>query len=169
MDDEDTVLRWKPKKYLVSATVYLIVWLLIFAGGLFCLKIGCVSNLFSSMEILLGCILIGGIGGSVYCLRAIYLQACVKKQWDENWIVWYLLRPLLSAVVGGVSYLFIKAGLVLFNSSGQSEINHLSIWSLAFLSGMNVDNFIKKIESIGETVWGISPSRTSNKKEASNE
>ena len=31
------------------------------------------------------------------------------------------------------------------------------------------ENFIKKIESIGETVWGISPSRVSNKKGTSNE
>lgn len=169
MSSDVNPLQWTPKKYLVRVTVYLVIWLFVLSGSFFYLKFGSAPNYFSNFETLLGCILIGGIGGNVYCLRAIYLQACVKKEWDENWIVWYLLRPLLSIVVGGISYLFIKAGLVLFNSSGQSEINQLSIWSLAFLSGLNVDNFIKKIESIGETVWGISPSRVSNKKGASDE
>ena len=169
MSSDVNPLQWTPKKYLVRVTVYLVIWLFVLSGSLFYLKFGSAPNYFSNFETLLGCILIGGMGGNVYCLRAIYLQACAKKEWDENWIVWYVLRPLLSIVVGGISYLFIKAGLVLFNSSGQSEINQLSIWSLAFLSGLNVDNFIKKIESIGETVWGISPSRVSNKKGASNE
>lgn len=169
MSDEINPFQWTRKKYLAGVTIYLAIWLFVLSGCLFYLKFGNRADLLSNFETLLGCILIGGIGGSVYCLRAIYLQACVKQEWNENWIVWYLIRPLLSIVVGGVSYLFIKAGLVLFNSSGQSEINQLSIWSLAFLSGLNVDNFIKKIESIGETVWGISPSRTSNNKGTSNE
>lgn len=169
MSDEINPFQWTRKKYLARVTIYLAIWLFVLSGCLFYLKFGNRTDLLSNFETLLGCILIGGIGGSVYCLRAIYLQACVKQEWNENWIVWYLIRPLLSIVVGGVSYLFIKAGLVLFNSSGQSEINQLSIWSLAFLSGLNVDNFIKKIESIGETVWGISPSRTSNNKGTSNE
>lgn len=169
MSNEVNPFQWTPKKYLVSVISYLVIMLLVLSGSLFYLKFCNQLDFFSNFETLLGCILIGGIGGNVYCLRAVYLQACVKKEWDENWIVWYVLRPILSIIVGGVSYLFIKAGLVLFNSSGQSEINQLSIWSLAFLSGLNVDNFIKKIESIGETVWGISPSRVSSKKGTSSE
>lgn len=168
MSDAVNECQWLPKKYLVCVIVYLVFWVLALSSGLFYLKLRCAS-LISSFETFLGCIFIGGIGGAIYCLRAIYLQACVKKKWDENWIVWYVLRPFLSSVIGGVSYLFVKAGLMLFSSSEPSEINQLSIWALAFLSGLNVDNFMKKIESIGETVWGISPSRVSNKKDEANE
>lgn len=111
------------------------------------------SDFFSS------CI-IGGIGGIVYCLRAIYLNFSVFKKWDNSYLIWYLIRPVVSLLIGGVSYLFIKAGLVLFSSSEQYELNQLSILSLSFISGLNVDKFLKKLESIGEIVWGISPSNT---------
>ena len=29
--------------------------------------------------------LVGGLGGCVYCLRAVYLNACVYKRWDDDW------------------------------------------------------------------------------------
>ncbi|QIM69278.1 hypothetical protein [Basfia succiniciproducens] len=103
-------------------------------------------------------IFIGGIGGSVYCLRAIYLNFSVFKKWDNDYLIWYLIRPILSLVIGGISYLFVKAGLVLFSSSEQYELNQLSLLSLSFLCGLNIDKFMKKLESIGEMVWGISPS-----------
>lgn len=154
---------WIPKKYLVRVCIYLVIFLVFCSfSTLFLIFSNCLSKISESFLTLLGCILIGGVGGNIYCLRAIYIQACVRKEWDENWVVWYILRPIISLVVGGISYLFIKAGLVIFSSNGQLELNQLSIWSLAFISGLNVDNFIKKIENMGMTIWGITPSRISN-------
>lgn len=109
-------------------------------------------------RVIIGSILIGGLGGIVYCARSIYIQFAVKKQWDENFWVWYTIRPVVSLVIGAVSYLFIKAGLMIFSSSEQYQLNQYSIWALAFISGLNVDKFLKKLEAVGETVWGIAPS-----------
>jgi hypothetical protein len=53
--------------------------------------------------------LVGGIGGCIYCLRAIYLQTCVKKQWSQEWLPWYYLRPIVSIACGGRK-LFISQG-----------------------------------------------------------
>ncbi|HDR1121453.1 TPA: hypothetical protein QB222_000511, partial [Pasteurella multocida] len=122
MTNKNNEYQWQPKKYLVRISIYLII--------LMCLQISLgfyLSYVKDSILTVFGCLLAGGVGGTVYCLRAVYIQACVKKEWDENWVVWYIVRPLISIVIGGVSYLFIKAGLVLFNSSGQSEVNQLSI------------------------------------------
>ena len=84
MSDEISPFQWTPKKYLVRVVVYLVIWLFALSGCLFYLKFGNCPDYFSHFETLLGCILIGGIGGNVYCLRAIYLQACVKQEWDEK-------------------------------------------------------------------------------------
>ncbi|ASU15011.1 hypothetical protein [Actinobacillus pleuropneumoniae] len=147
--------------------LFLLLGLYIWFGGLtinlFCIiEEGSSWNLFfkaiREYSSFLNSCLIGGVGGIVYCLRAVYINFSVLKRWDESYLVWYLIRPIISLIIGGVSYLFIKAGLVLFSSSEQYELNQLSILSLAFLSGLNVDKFLKKLESIGETVWGISPS-----------
>lgn len=107
------------------------------------------------------CILFGGLGGVAYCLRGVYLNACVRKQWDLCWLPWYYVRPILSLVFGGVSYLFVKSGLLLLGVTNDTGASPLGIWALAFLAGLNVDKFLAKIEAVGETVWGIAPSRQS--------
>lgn len=87
-----------------------------------------VQNLFGqlvvghdSLQIGLMCALIGGVGGCIYCLRAIYLNACVRKQWDDEWLPWYYIRPIVSIACGGVSYLFLRAGLLILESGTHSD------------------------------------------------
>ncbi|CAB3805211.1 hypothetical protein LMG28688_06145 [Paraburkholderia caffeinitolerans] len=107
------------------------------------------------------CILFGGIGGLTYCLRGVYLNASVHKRWVPGWLPWYVLRPVVSLVLGGISYLFVKSGLLLLGSEQTSAGTPLGIWSLSFIAGLNVDRFVSKIEEVGSTVWGVEPSRTS--------
>lgn len=107
------------------------------------------------------CVLFGGLGGCTYCLRGLYLNACVYKRWDPDWIPWYVIRPFVSLLLGGVSYLFVKSGLLLLGATLQAGGSPLGIWAVAFLAGLNVDRFVAKIESIGQTVWGVEPSRQS--------
>lgn len=119
------------------------------------------SEIFKIIEanrVIIGSVLIGGLGGIIYCARSVYINYAVKDKWDEKYWVWYAIRPIVSLVIGAVSYLFIKAGLMIFSSSEQYQLNQYSIWALAFISGLNVDKFLKKLEAVGETVWGIAPS-----------
>lgn len=158
--DPQSEFKWKPKGYIWWISAYLLIIM-----GL-CVYAFIVMHCNTSINLtLLGCFSISGIGGCLYCLRAIYLQACVKKEWDENWLVWYLLRPIISIIIGGISYLFIKSGLILFTTTDKYELNQLTVWVFAFLSGLNVDNFMKKIESVGETIWGINSSRTTSNRD----
>ncbi|MBU9618966.1 hypothetical protein [Burkholderia multivorans] len=107
------------------------------------------------------CILFGGIGGLAYCLRGVYINASVYKRWDTCWLPRYLLRPVVSFVFGGISYLFVKSGLLLLGSEESTASTPLGILTLAFIAGLNVDRFVAKIEEIGSTAWGVEPSRTS--------
>lgn len=105
------------------------------------------------------CTLAGGIGGCVYCLRGIYLNACVHKRWDPEWQPWYYIRPFVSLVCGAASCLFLKAGLLVLESTQKENSSELGFLSLAFIAGLNVDNFLAKIEEVAKATWGIERSR----------
>ena len=111
-------------------------------------------------------VLFGLTGGCIYCLRALYIQYCLKKEWDNKWIVWHIIRPFVSAICGVISLLFVKAGLLLFVASYVETQNHYGIYALAFIAGLNVDNFIKKIEAVFEEIAGIRQTRISKKTES---
>jgi hypothetical protein len=64
--------------------------------------------------------------------------------------------------VGGVSYLFLKAGLLILESGTNPDSSDLGFYALAFIAGLNVDKFISKIEDIAQAVWGIEKSRSSS-------
>lgn len=100
-------------------------------------------------------------GGCLYCLRAIYINKCVFKRWDKDWVIWYFIRPITSIVAGATSYLFLKAGLLVLESSSKSNASEIGFFALAFIAGLNVDRFIDKIEDVAKAVWGIEKTRTS--------
>lgn len=105
--------------------------------------------------------LFGLAGGSVYCLRGLYFHYCIEKDWDNVWVVWHVIRPFVSTVCGAVSLVFVKAGLLLFGGASIEMQNHYGVYALAFIAGLNVDNFVKKIELIFKEAIGIKQTRTS--------
>ena len=118
-----------------------------------------------ALGLILQCAVIGGIGGVVYCLRAVYLNACIRKSWSDEWQAWYYIRPVVSHFCGAVSYLFLKAGLIFLESKQEAESTSLGFLALAFIAGLNVDKFISKIEDVAQATWGIEKSRMSKEDE----
>lgn len=103
--------------------------------------------------------LIGLVGGILYCLRGIYKNRSVKQNWDENWHVWYYLRPFTSLISGFISYVILNAGLLTLDAvQGESDFG---FYAFAFIAGYNVDKFLKKLEDVAKTIWGIDKSRSS--------
>ena len=123
---------------------------------------------FKDYSLILNCSLIGSLGGTIYCIRAVYLNRSVLGRWNSNWNIWYLLRPLVSFLVGGVSYVFLKAGLLVLDSNSQEIENPFGFLSLAFIAGLNVDKFLKKVEEVAQITWGIDQSRTALREDTSN-
>lgn len=141
--------------FVLGAELVAVVWAL---GSL---ALGEAAWLAGELRLAVLCVLFGGLGGLTYCLRGVYLNACVRKQWDVGWLPWYVLRPIVSLIFGGVSYLFVKAGLLLLGAAQAVNGPPLGIWAFAFIAGLNVDRFLAKIEEIGSTAWGVEPSRQS--------
>ena len=65
----------------------------------------------------------------------------------------------MSLVCGGISFVFLKAGLLLLESRQQTDATEIGFYALAFIAGLNVDKFIAKIEDVAQAVWGIEKSR----------
>jgi len=145
-------------------TLGLVIELVALAIGLAAVLTDYYSGVTAPMKAVISSSLFGGLGGCIYCLRGVYLNACVQKNWDIRWLPWYVIRPIVSLTFGGISYLFVKSGLLLFGASPQVDGGQLGVWAVAFLAGLNVDKFVAKIESIGQTVWGLEPSRQSKQK-----
>ncbi|WP_225854532.1 hypothetical protein [Aeromonas salmonicida] len=100
----------------------------------------------SKFKLLNECILFGLIGGCIYCLRGIYINHCVQKQWCGSWALWYLLRPLVSTVMGGISYFVLMSGLMAIGISGSIKSPDHFFYLAAFFAGLRVDSFLKHFE-----------------------
>lgn len=120
-------------------------------------------------KIMYSSILLGGVGGITYLLRAIYLNRSVKNKWDPNYATWYYLRPFTSLIAGGIAFLFIKAGLIIFESESINEASNYAIYAFAFIAGLNVSNFMEKIEETGKVAFGINKSNSSKEKQNNQE
>lgn len=144
---------------------YLLTTLIGLAAFIASNLLGLLPDKLEALRIGLMCAAIGGVGGCVYCLRGVYINACVRKQWDDEWKPWYFIRPIVSIVCGGVSYLFLRAGLLILESSAHPDSSELGFYALAFIAGLNVDKFIGKIEDIAQVAWGIEKTRASKPKE----
>ena len=112
-------------------------------------------------QLAIKCILTAALAGVLYCVRAVYLNYCVHKQWDERWEVWYYLRPLASAVTGLVAYIFLKASVVVLEASQSGEAGLYGYMAFSFIAGYNVDRFLKKMEDVAQSKFGVRPSRAS--------
>lgn len=110
---------------------------------------------------LIKCALAGMLGGVLYCMRSVYLNRCVKDRWNEQWHVWYVLRPIVSSICGVVAYLILKAGLVVLDASSSTNSGQYGYMAFALFAGLNVDKFVAKLEELGMAVFGIEKSRAS--------
>lgn len=150
---------------MIKVILYLLVVLVLLCGLALWPTIYEIPEPLNEFELYYLCILCGGMGGVLYCLRAVYVNACVKGEWSKKWETWYFLRPLVSLISGGVSYIFLKAGLLVLEAQEVESASNYGFLALAFIAGLNVDNFVKKIESIAESAWGIGQSRTSKEED----
>ncbi len=147
------------KRVFMYLTALLTIYCII--GGLMIMNKISIQD--SLVKLVIYCGLCGGIGGVTYCLRGIYLNTCVFKNWDETWLPWYFIRPIVSTICGVISCLFLKAGLILLEAQQSNVSTNLAFYALAFVAGLNVDKFIEKIEDIAQITWGIKKSRTAQK------
>lgn len=164
MNDESASAkpRTESEGWMLTLILAYLLSLLIFATySIGAMALGWLPDLYAPLRVPLMCGAIAYVGGAMYCFRAIYLNKCVYKRWDSDWHVWYFIRPITSTIAGAVSFLFLKAGLLVLDSSSNENASEIGFFALAFIAGLNVDKFVAKIEEIAKAVWGIDKSRSS--------
>ena len=145
---------------MIVAATYTLALAAAYSYFLIQLAVGPIAPELATYRVGLTSAIVGGLGGCVYCLRGIYLNYAVRRQWGAEWLVWYFLRPVVSAACGAVSYLFLRAGLLILEAGQRADASELGFYALAFIAGLNVDKFLSKIEDIAQAVWGIEKSRS---------
>jgi hypothetical protein len=140
---------------------YLLIFLALVTLGIGQLYLGYNAPAVEKYKLFFMCVLLGGIGGSLYCLRGVYLNYSVKGTWSAQWEPWYYIRPIVSLMCGGISFVFLKSGLLLLEAASKPDSSELGFMALALIAGLNVDKFISKIEDIAQASWGIEKSRAS--------
>ena len=84
----------------------------------------------------------GMIGGSIYMGRGFYQSIAEIENTDRKfnfnrWIWWYLLRPFLSAIAGGIIFLIIYTAFDL----QESTKNQIAFFLLGLFAGYNFHDF----------------------------
>jgi hypothetical protein len=152
----------KPRRDYTILIIFYLLALLVFATySIGSMALDWLPQPYAPLKVPLMCGAIAYVGGALYCFRSIYLNKCVYKRWDPDWQVWYFIRPLTSTIAGAVSYLFLKAGLLVLESSSNAGASEIGFFALAFIAGFNVDKFVAKIEEVAKAVWGIEKTRSS--------
>jgi hypothetical protein len=114
-------------------------------------------------ETAFNCMLVSTLAGILYCLRAVYLNRSVENRWEVQWEVWYYLRPLASAIAGLVSFVFLKASIIVLEASQPDDVGNYGFLAFSFIAGYNVDKFLKKIEGLASSSFGVDKSRAYRK------
>ncbi|MDT1892899.1 hypothetical protein FPK47_19555, partial [Acinetobacter baumannii] len=105
------------KEWMIAIIItYLFILLCLATYAIGAMSLGWLPAPYAPLRVPLMCGTIAYIGGCLYCFRAIYINKCIRKQWDPDWHVWYFIRPLTSTIAGAISYLFLKAGLLVLES-----------------------------------------------------
>jgi hypothetical protein len=95
------------------------------------------STLFSDTTewsmIILGAVLFGAVGSAADGLRELHTRVA-RQELDLNRLGWYLAHPVIGAVLGGVLFLVVSAGLLALNKDAGSY-NPALIYALAALAG----------------------------------
>ncbi len=97
--------------------------------------------------------LAGGIGGIIGILYSLYWRVAVKQNFDRQYIMYYLVQPIMGFMLGAVTHLIITAGFLTFNASGAtSQITVILQMVIGFIAGFRqrlvyemIDKIVQKI------------------------
>ncbi len=97
--------------------------------------------------------LAGGIGGIIGILYSLYWRVAVKQNFDRQYIMYYLVQPIMGFMLGAVTHLIITAGFLTFNSNAaDSTITVILQMVIGFIAGFRqrvvyqlIDNLVQKI------------------------
>lgn len=108
--------------------------------------------------------LAGGIGGVIGILYSLYWHVAMKQDFDRQYVMYYMVQPVMGFVLGAVVYYVIAAGFLLFNfasdpaADSQKVLGSTTVVALQVLFGW-IAGFRQRFvfEMIDKIVQRVSP------------
>lgn len=144
------------------AVAYLATFLLALgAAAYYYLCADYVPNCLHKIKLPYFCAIAGGAGSVFYSLWAVYSHWSRQKNWDDDWLVWYLIRPILGLIAGVFTFILLKSGLILLTQqtpsgpASQNLSSNLAYLALAFLAGFNIEDVTKKFKELFKNFFNV--------------
>ncbi|OQX67090.1 MAG: hypothetical protein B6A08_17150 [Sorangiineae bacterium NIC37A_2] len=135
---------------------YVLLWLALIVAVFAARETRSLPNWLLQLDRPLGTSLMGALAGVLYLIRGIYTNFSVFSTWDfERWWPWYFLRPFASAILGGVSPVFVEMGLMAFGAPGTATASAPAYLAVAFIVGLNVARSLERLEAQAKEKLGI--------------
>ncbi len=98
--------------------------------------LGSVFGSTEDIHIFIVSLMMGGFGGVVGALYALWLHIARDQDYSNQYVMWYLTNPLMGMLLGGVMFLFIKGGLIAVTPESGADIDSpYIIYILAWIVG----------------------------------
>ncbi len=98
--------------------------------------------------------LAGGIGGVMGILYSLYWRVAIKQNFDRQYMMYYLVQPIMGFILGAVTHLIIAAGFLFANNTdgATSTITTVVQMVIGFIAGFRqrlvylmIDKLVQKI------------------------
>lgn len=103
-------------------------------------------------SLLLLVLIMGAVGSWLHAVSS-FLDFVGNRNFVTSWITWYLMRPILGAIMAVVFYVVIRAGLFPQSGVGIEAINPFSIAALAGLVGLFTQRASKKLADVFDALF----------------
>jgi len=123
------VLRWS-YSWGVFVFVYGLLWLVAFGTGMALSALGLIEQwltnlnldpaVFAAASALFLNVMAGGLGGVLGLFYSLYSHVAVDRDFDRQFLLWYLAQPFLGMLMGVIVNLFLLAGIFLVDATGPA-------------------------------------------------
>jgi hypothetical protein len=128
------ITRWT-NTWAWMVFVYDLLWILIFGYAVFFFRPPFESE---ALGVFWNTVLWGGIGGVMNGFYGLYRHASEKKDFDKQYVMWYVAQPMIGLLLGAVVHLIIGTGFLSARgemASGQETAVSLFPYLVACIGG----------------------------------
>jgi len=151
--------RWS-YTYGMGVFVYAVVWLGLFIFGFLSTDflntiMGESGEGLTTLRSAWFSALAGGIGGIIGIFYSLYWHVAMKQDFDRQYVMYYLVQPIMGFILGALIYFIVLAGYLIFNLNTPTDspdtITSIAL-VLGFIAGFRqrvvfemIDRIVKKI------------------------
>ena len=122
--------HWSSYFWEMLILVYGVFWLIVFGAGMAVSVLGLAGQWLTSFNLdpeavatassLFLNVMAGGLGGVLGLLYSLYSHVAIDRDFDRQFLLWYLVQPFLGMLMGVIVSLFLLAGVFLVDATGPA-------------------------------------------------